>query len=296
MTTQDSPAAEIEISAAMIRSLLTQQHPDLAELEVSFLAEGWDNSQFRLGHELIVRLPRRKLAVQLIEHEQEWLPRIAPALPLPIPVPVRFGRPSALFPWPWSVVRWVAGTDAIGASLSDTEAEGIRLGRFFAALHTPAPANAPENRFRGIPLAERADRDGHALQSLRTNGLVPDSALAIWSEALAAPPYDGAPLWLHGDPHAGNLVVDDGQIVSVIDWGDITSGDPASDLVGCWMVLDQTGRDAVRSVLPHDQDTWKRARGWAVSFAAMLLNNSADRPHYFELGQRTISEVISSTS
>jgi aminoglycoside phosphotransferase (APT) family kinase protein len=296
MTTRDSPAAEIEISSALVRSLLTDQHPDLAELELQFLAEGWDNSQFRLGQELIVRLPRRKLAVRLIEHEQAWLPRIGPTLPLPIPVPVRFGRPSALFPWPWSIVGWIAGSDAMSASVSDTTAEGIRLGRFFAALHTPAPASAPENRFRGVPLAERAERDGQALQSLRNQGHVPDDALTIWKEALHTPPYDGPPLWLHGDPHAGNVVIDHGQIVSVIDWGDITSGDPASDLVGCWMMLDKAGRDATRSVLPHDDDTWKRAQGWAVSIAAMVLNNSADRPHYLDLGHRTLSEVISSAA
>jgi aminoglycoside phosphotransferase (APT) family kinase protein len=277
-----------------VRSLLVSQHPDLAHLQVRFLADGWDNTQFRLGKDLIVRLPRRQLAAELIEHEQTWLPQIAPSLPLPIPVPLRIGSQSDLFPWPWSVVRWIAGTDAISAHVTDTEAEGVRLGRFFAALHTPAPANAPENRFRGIPLAQRADRDGAALQSLRGQGLLPEAAMEIWKQALTAQPHRGPSLWLHGDPHAGNMVVDGGRITSVIDWGDITSGDPASDLVGCWMVLDHAGRDAARSVLPHDDDTWTRASGWAVSFAAMLLTNSADRPGYFALGQRTIAEVISS--
>jgi aminoglycoside phosphotransferase (APT) family kinase protein len=117
-------------------------------------------------------------------------------------------------------------------------------------------------------------------------------AIDVWREALETVPYDGPPLWLHGDPHAGNMIVDDGKLVSIIDWGDITSGDPASDLIGFWMLLDEPGRHAARAALDHDEDTWIRARGWAVAFAGMLLANSADRPEYRDLGLRTIEEVL----
>lgn len=291
---RDAPAAEVEISTVLVRALLANQHPDLAHLEIGFLAEGWDNSQFRLGDHLIVRLPRRRLAVQLIEHEQRWLPRLAPVLPLPIPQPIRVGLPSELFPWPWSVVEWVPGLDAISARVSDTRTAGETLGGFFAALHQPAPTDAPVNRFRGVPLADRAKRDGNVFAALLEDQLIPEAAIDIWHRGLTAAPYEGPPLWLHGDAHAGNMLVCDGRLVSLIDWGDITSGDPASDLIGFWMVLDDRGRAAARSALHHDDDTWIRARGWAVAFAAMLLTNSADRPQYFELARRTIDEVLTS--
>ncbi|MFW2381995.1 MAG: aminoglycoside phosphotransferase family protein [Acidimicrobiales bacterium] len=294
MTVRDSPAAEVDISPELVRSLLAAQHPDLAHLEITFLAQGWDNCQFRLGDRLIARLPRRKLAVRLIEHEQVWLPHLAPLLPLPIPAPVRLGSPSELFPWPWSIVPWLQGRDALRSAVLDTRATGEQLGQFFNALHRPAPADAPENLHRGIPLDHRAERDEAALVALTNQGVVPPMAIDVWRVALGSPPHDGPPLWLHGDPHAGNMIVQDGALVSIIDWGDITSGDPASDLIGFWMLLDEPGRQAGRAALDHGEDTWIRAKGWAVVFAGMLLTNSADRPDYYDLGLRTIEEVIRS--
>ncbi|NNE95861.1 MAG: aminoglycoside phosphotransferase family protein [Acidimicrobiales bacterium] len=295
MVSRDSPAAEVEITAELVRTLLQEQHSDLAGDDLTFLAEGWDNVQFRLGNDLIVRLPRRKLAVRLIEHEQRWLPELVERLPLPIPCPVRIGRPGATFSWPWSIVPWVQGRDAISAPVGDTRRTGELLGVFLRALHQPAPDDAPHNPHRGVPIEDRADRDGPVLERLITGGIAPDAVMTIWDEARAAPAFAGPPVWLHGDAHAGNMVVRDGLIVSMIDWGDITSGDPASDLVGLWMVLDPAGRAVARAELGYDDPTWTRARGWAVLMGAMLLANSDDRPQYRRLGQHTIAEVLASS-
>ena len=292
MATTDSPAAEIEIDPVLVRSLLHSQHPELADLPLTFVAEGWDNTLFRLGEELLVRLPRRAAGAPLMENELRWLPHVADKLPLPIPVARYRGEPDPSFPWSWSVVDWVEGADAIERPLHDTERAGVTLGSFFRALHQPAPADAPVNPSRGTPLAERDQRILETMDELRRAGLLPAEAEKVWRDGVAACPHEGPPVWLHGDPHAGNVVVRDDQVVSVIDWGDITSGDPASDLTCMWVLLDPKGRAAARAELPYNDDTWRRGRSWALSIGTMLLARSNDRPAYFALGQRTVEQAL----
>lgn len=292
-------AAEIEIDAALVRALLAEQHPDLADRPLHVAAHGWDNVMVRLGDDLAVRLPRRATAAPLIEHEQRWLPRLAPRLPVPVPVPLRVGVPSTApsYPWRWSVVPWMSGVRGADVARGRRTAVAVPLARFFAALHRPAPADAPANPYRGVPLESR---DGPLRDRLASGVTTRTSAaLAVWERALAAERWDGPALWLHGDPHAGNLVLtatSAPELAAVADLGDLTSGDPATDLAAAWTVFDGVGRRAFRTALagpyPADDPVWDRARGWALSMATSMLTSGPEHAWLVTLGRESLAEVL----
>jgi aminoglycoside phosphotransferase (APT) family kinase protein len=289
---QDTPAAEVEIDERLVRELLREQQPDLADLTITPLASGWDNTIFRLGDELLVRLPRRQLSAVLVEHEQRWLPVLAPRLPLPIPVALRDGRPSPSYPWAWSVCRWFPGTVAAMTPLGHDESGALVLGEFVRAMNQPAPPDAPENPYRGVPLADRDEVMRERVGQL--GGLLDAPAVtARWEEALALPPWSGPALWLHGDLHPANLLVHRGRFSAVIDFGDLTSGDPATDLAVAWMLFPAFLRAAFRRAAGEvDDDTWARARGWALSLGVAFLAHSADNPRFMDLARRTIHAAL----
>ncbi|WP_421117860.1 aminoglycoside phosphotransferase family protein [Aquihabitans daechungensis] len=287
----DQPAAEVDVDQELVRLLLDEQHPDLADLDLVELDAGWDNVIFRLGPDLAVRLPRRELAAPLVAHEQRWLPELAPSLPLAVPAPVRVGRPSAGYPWSWSITRWFPGASALHAPPAEPVDAARRLGAFLRALHQPAPADAPPNPYRGIPLAER-DELTHAGIDQLVDHLDGDRVRACWEAHVALPRWDGPPLWLHGDLHPHNVVVDDGRITAVIDFGDITSGDPATDLGIAWMLLPPDARPVLRDAAGADDATWARGRGWALALGLAYLANSASTPDFARLGRATIDHVL----
>ena len=167
------PAADVEVSADLVRRLLAGQHPDLARLPVEFLANGWDNELYRVGDGLLARLPRRALGAEIIKNEQRWLPGLAPRLPLPVPYPERTGVPAHGYPYSWSVVPYLPGVPAAQASSFDRAAAAAAIGGFLGALHVPAPADAPANPFRGVPLAERAGSFAANLALLTGQGIKP---------------------------------------------------------------------------------------------------------------------------
>lgn len=286
------PAAEVDIDADLVRALLRDQHPDLADLELREVAFGWDNVVFRLGDDLAVRIPRRHLAATLIEHEQRWLPVLAPTLPLPVPAPVRIGRPALGYPWSWSVVPWMTGGEAATNPPADPYAAATTLGTFLRALHRPAPDDAPRNPYRGIPLAERHDLTVAAIAALA--GSVDTAVVrARWDELVGTPPWTGPPLWLHGDLHPANLLVRDGRLAGVIDFGDLTSGDPATDLMVAWALLPRDAHAAFRAAAGDvDAATWRRARGWALAHAVACLASSADNPIIAGIGRRGLTAVL----
>jgi aminoglycoside phosphotransferase (APT) family kinase protein len=292
MQPEKMPAAEVDLSVDLVRRLLAVQHPDLAELPLQVLANGWDNLICRLGDDLAVRLPRRALAAELVDHEQAWLPLLAPRLPLPVPTPVRTGTPALGYPWRWSVVPYLPGEIAARTPPSDPAAAAIALGAFVRALHEPAAADAPANPFRGVPLADRDAAVRTRLDLL--DGLIDAAAAArVWDDALARPPWPGPPLWLHGDLHPANLLVHDGKLAGVIDFGDLTSGDPATDLAVAWMAFDRRHHPAFRNAYGKaDDDTWARARGWACALALAFLAHSADNPLMADVGRRTLDAVL----
>ncbi len=296
MTTAPTPAAEVDIDGALVRALLAEQHPDLAGLALVEVASGWDNVMFRLGDELAVRLPRRALAAPLVEDEQRWLPVLAPRLPLPTPVPVRIGRPGYGYPWSWSICPWLPGSPAALTPPNDPVAAALALGGFLSAMHQPAPADAPTNPYRGVPLTERAAAARQRIEQL--GDLVDGPAvLAAWDELVGVAPWSGPAVWLHGDMHPMNILVDEGRVSGVIDFGDVCAGDPASDLSVAWMMLPPEARPSFRRAAanasdPIDDDTWARSRASALAIALAILASSADNPAMHAIGARTLAAVL----
>lgn len=293
MSTQGTttPEAEHVIDASLVRSLLNAQHPDLADEPLQEMDTGWDNALFRLGERRIVRLPRREAAATLMAQEQRWLPELAADLPLPIPLPERTGRPSTLFPWPWSVVPWLPGRTADVAALADDQADV--LADFLIALHRPAPSEAPTNPFRGIPLADRERQVEARVARLRarTDAITP-LIMDRWETAVTAPTSTDR-LWFHGDLHPLNVLVEDGQLTSVIDWGDLACGDVACDLAAIWMLLEGPhARAACLRRYGADDALIVRARGWAVFFGTALLDNGlTDAPRRAAPGADTLRRL-----
>lgn len=292
MTISTKPPADVIVDASLVQALLRDQHPGLAHLVPEKVAEGWDNALFRLGNELAVRLPRRAASATLIEHEQRWLPELSARLPLPVPVPVRVGVPSRRFGWSWSVVRWLPGQSLLHAASPDPVTTGAMLGRFLHALHQPAPVNAPRNPWRGVPLEARTAAVHQYLHQL--HGIVdPDAILGFWNRALAAPKWPGPALWIHGDLHPGNLLASDDRLSGVIDFGDLTSGDPATDLSLLWM-LPRSMRARFEAWAPGDEPEALRvrARGWALALGLAYVAQSGDDAAMAALGQRTINAAL----
>lgn len=289
---QGTPKAEGAIDATLVASLLAEQHPDLAALPLVLLDEGWDNVMFRLGEDLVVRVPRRAAAVPLLDHEQAWLPVLAPLLPLAVPAPVRRGVPGNGYPWPWSVVPWIAGESADLAPPDAGEA-GV-FGRFLDALHRPAPANAPRNPVRGVPLSSRREMvEGRAARIESATDALTPALRRLWDDALAAP-IDESPRWLHGDLHARNVLVSNGRLAGVIDWSDLAAGDRATDLASIWgLFADNRAREAAMRACPGvSAATWTRARGWAFAFGVMLLDSGlADHPRHAAMGRLTLERL-----
>lgn len=287
------PKIEVDVDAALAHALLADQHPDLAGLPVHGRVHGWDNLTWRLGDTLALRFPVRGASAPLVAHEQRWLPRLAETLPVAVPAPVRVGRAGAGYPWPWSVVPWLPGDVVAAGPVAGRTVWAPVLAEALAALHVPAPPDAPLNPYRGVPLA---DRD--AVVGARLTGTpLPhrDVLLRAWHDGLAAPAWDGPPVWVHGDPHPGNLLADARSLTALIDFGDLCAGDPASDLATAWMTFDDAGRAAfvarTRELRGWDDATWVRARAWAASYVPVLLAHPDEYPLMAAVGRATADHL-----
>ncbi|MCC2660216.1 MAG: aminoglycoside phosphotransferase [Arthrobacter sp.] len=288
------PPAAVDVSAAVVRRLIWQQRPDLADRSLARIANGWDNVTFRLGDELAVRLPRRPEAVPLILHEQQYLPGIASRSPAAVPVPLHAGQPTSYFPWPWSIVRWVHGTPAVGVGPPDRGPAADGLAAFLIALHVPAEAGVPVNPFRGVALG---DREAVVLERLKDRERYPQAAAlrALWAEACAAKAWHGPAMMLHGDLHPANiLLAADGSLAGVIDFGDVGAGDPAVDLAAGWLTFDAGARRLFIGAFgpSMDGDTWTRARGWALVLSTAMMSNSDDNPRMLSVGEFGMRQVL----
>ncbi|MET9908306.1 phosphotransferase [Streptomyces sp. NPDC006476] len=275
------------IDEDLVRSLLREQHPDLARLGLRRVPAGWDNQLWRLGEELAVRLPRTERAPSLLRKEHRWLPLLAGRLPLPVPTPVRLGEPSPRFPRSWTVARWVPGEPADRAPLSRARPAANALAGFLRALHLPAPADAPRSADRGVPLRDLRDQFERMLEPVAAR--VPVAAVRdVWEAAVSAPAHTGPARWLHADLHPANVVVGDGTLTGVIDFGDLCAGDPATDLAAAWVLL-PTGASAAffEAYGGSDEATIRRARGWAVLRALALIGIGQAWQRGLPGGQRT---------
>jgi aminoglycoside phosphotransferase (APT) family kinase protein len=257
------------------------------------MPSGFDNSIWRLGDSLVVRVPRRLVAVPLIESEQRWLPELAPLLPLSIPTPIRVGLPSELFPWPWTIARWINGTPGNTVDDSVLGTSAARLGGFFRALHRDAPADAPTNPFRGVALSAQ---DANFRDRSKDVGSVIDrnAVQKLWQASLDAPSWPGTPQWIHGDPHTANLIFRDDILVGVIDFGDMCAGDPATDLAGGFLSLPFESIDGfIHAYGAVDGATIQRTLGWAIHFGLMfILLGESDEPTYGNIGHRAIENAL----
>lgn len=286
------PDAEVDVNEMLVRRLLESQHPDLAALPLTHLDSGWDNVLFRLGGQHLVRAPRRQIAAKLIEHEQKWLPELASKLPIEVPVPIRAGTPTDFYPWHWSILPWFAGRCADEVAVADDQA--TRFAEFLLALHQPAPAAAPKNPVRGVPLSVRLENTLERMARVREKtDLITPAIEATWQAALAAP-ESSERRWLHGDLHAQNVLVSgNGEICAVIDWGDLAGGDVATDLAGIWALFDSAdARAAAVEAYGPDADLLDRARGWAVVFGVVLVDSGLiNSPRHAAAGQRVLQRL-----
>jgi aminoglycoside phosphotransferase (APT) family kinase protein len=264
-------ADELVTDDALVRRLLAAQFPWWAELRIEALpVGGTDNAIYRLGEELSVRLPRRrKWTSGSLDDEFEWLPRLAPLLPLSVPTPVARGRPGEGYPHEWSVYDWLDGEDATSAPI-DRRRAAVDLAELLAALRRIDPAGGPPPTGRGGPLGPRDEVMRAGIAAL-ADSIDADAVTEAWEDALAAPVWDGPPVWIHGDLDARNLLVREGRITGLLDWSCLCAGDPACDVKVAWAVLDAETRPIFRELLQVDDATWARARGWALSQAIGAL-------------------------
>jgi aminoglycoside phosphotransferase (APT) family kinase protein len=275
---------ELEIDVPLVRRLLEEQFPQWAALPIERVEMmGTDGALYRLGDRMVVRLPRIERASVTLEKERRWLPRIGPALPLPVPEVLGEGLPSEGFPLSWAVYSWLPGERVEADRIHDQERFATDLAGFVAALQQIDPTGGPppgaHNFGRGEPLAVRDADVQRWLPQLQARGVDTSVIVAVWEEALRAPAWDGAPVWIHGDLDATNLLMADGRLTGVIDFGGLGVGDPACDVMIAWKILLPAGRDAFREVLSVDDATWARSRGWVASQAAGAQSYYTDENH-----------------
>ncbi len=285
------------IDAVLARRLVDSQFPQWAALPLELLdPAGSDHMIYRLGEDLSVRLPRHAGAIGQAAKESEWLPRLAPHLPLAVPVPVGVGEPDFGYPWPWAVSRWLDGQVATSEALADSSRAAVRLAEFLTALHAFVPEDVPVGDahldLAGRPLADR-DRATRAAIA-EVDGVFDAAALTeVWDAALDAPAWDRAPVWFHGDFHTGNLLTVDGRLSAVIDFGGLGIGDPACDLTIAFTLMSAGSRAAFRAALGVDDATWARGRGWALATGLNAYTSyAAVNPRVAAQTTRQITEAL----
>lgn len=289
----EMPAAEVEIDETFVAGLLQEQFPELAGQELRLLTNGWDNAIFRLGEDLAVRLPRRQAAVELIHNEQRWLPQLASHTRVPVPIPVYVGRPGRGYPWPWSITRWHPGVIAAELPAPQRGTIAVAMAEFLNTWHRPAPPDAPHNPVRGTPLQWR---DAGVREGLASGSIPHAEELGrLWDRLVDTPPWPHQPRWLHGDLHPANILIHDGQLAAVLDFGDLTAGDPAADLAVAWLAFDADARAVLRQHVEADEDTWARAHGWAIALTIAFLRHSDDNPLMASIGRHALDQVHSVT-
>jgi aminoglycoside phosphotransferase (APT) family kinase protein len=279
------------IDVPLVRRLLAAQFPQWAHLPVTLVPQsGMDNATFRLGDDLSVRLPRYAHWTGQVAREHRWLPRLAPHLPLPVSEPVAQGAPGEGYPYPWSVYRWLEGETATTEALADPVRTARDLAGFLTALQacdaTGGPGPEQSNAFRGVPLGDSRDsiaaeaRVRPKIETLKGTGLVDTDALTeVWEAALAAPRRHKPPVWIHGDLDPGNLLLRDGRLAAVIDFGTLAVADPAVDLLPAWRFLPAEARGVFREAVGADDATWARGRGWALASSLPVPEDPYFRDH-----------------
>lgn len=285
-------ADEIHTDAHLVARLLAGQFPHWAHLPIQPVASaGTDNALYRLGDDMVVRLPRIHWAVENLNKEYQWLPRLAPLLPVAIPLPLARGAPAEGYPWHWSIYRWLDGENPTIDHHGDSRQLAVDLASFITALQRIDPMGGPPAS-RSEPLATRDEATRAAIEALR-EAVDTDAVTAAWEAALEVPPWTGAPVWVHADLAPGNVLLVGQRLGAVIDFSLVGLGDPACDLPVAWNLLPEGARDLFRATLHVDDATWARGRGWALSIALIQLPYYRDtNPALAASSRHVIREVL----
>ncbi|NMM23357.1 MAG: aminoglycoside phosphotransferase family protein [Phycicoccus sp.] len=293
---------EVDIDGDLVARLVAEQFPELADLPITaFRSTGTVNAIYRIGDHLCARLPRMMEWAPDLDREWHWLPQLAPHLSLRVPEPVGKGHPTSSYPFAWAIYGWIDGQPYAGELVDDERQAARDLAQFVVELRTMDPAvGAPTvdavrveaPRTGREPLRQLDSVTRAAIESGR--GVIDgDAATAAWERALDAPAWKGTPVWIHTDLLRPNLLVHDGRLAAVIDFGGVGVGDPAADVIAAWSVFRHAGRDVFREALAVDDDTWNRARGFALHQAAMIIPYYAEtNPGFVAMAIRTVEEVL----
>lgn len=259
--------SSIIFNVDLAHELIHAQFPQWAALSIKPVEPGgWDNRTFRLGEEMTIRLPSAEVYAAQVKKEQYWLPKLAPALPLSIPTPLAMGSPSKQYPWHWSIYNWLKGETASVERIQDLSQFAVALAEFLISLQhsdtTEGPIAGSHNFFRGGALSTYDEQTRQAIAVYQDKATA-KAMMTVWETALASQ-WQNPPLWIHGDIAIGNLLVQNGKLCAVIDFGQLGIGDPACDLVIAWTLFTGKSRDAFKAALALDKDTWARSRGWAL--------------------------------
>ncbi|WP_318197843.1 aminoglycoside phosphotransferase family protein [Streptomyces sp. MCL20-2] len=281
------------IEPSLVRGLIAAQFPHWADLPVEAVdASGTANAIYRLGADKAVRLPRTEGSAADVATEHRWLPHLAEQLPFPVPLPLAEGAPDQAFPRPWSVCTWLDGTNPRpGDASSSSDLLAADLAEFVLALRRIAPEDAPP-AYRSEPLSSRDATTREALATLA--GIVDTEAVTeAWTESLSAPPFTAAPVWVHGDLQPGNVLVAEGRLTAVIDFGCTGLADPAVDLIAAWYLLTADARQTFHEAIAADDATWTRGRGWALSIAlSELAHYRESNPVMARIAAHVIEEIL----
>jgi aminoglycoside phosphotransferase (APT) family kinase protein len=284
-------AGEVDIDASLVMSLVALQFPSLTDLPIRAVpSTGTVNAIYRLGDHLCVRLPRVASWADALDKEVTWLPKLAPCLSLQVPEVVAIGHPANGYPFSWAIYRWIEGHPYREDLIHDECQAAEDLAQFVAELRRIDPLGAPRGGrkpLRELDVATRA--------AIKASGNVIDSDAAedAWERALEAPAWDGTSVWIHADLLRPNLLVEQGRLCAVIDFGSVGAGDPAADVIAAWSVFGPAGRAAFRSALAVDDGTWSRACGYALHQAALIIPYySETNPKFVALAKRTVEEIL----
>lgn len=287
---------QIIINETLVHRLVTAQFPQWKDLPIRPVTHsGWDNRTFRLGEHMLVRMPSAEDYALQVEKEQQWLPKLAPELPLPIPVPLGLGAPTNDYPWKWSIYSWLPGETASASRIIDLSDFATDLTHFLTALQhidaTNGPPPGQHSFYRGGSLATYDNETRQAIAALKGK-IDTNAAIEIWEAALSTK-WINPPVWVHGDISIGNLLVQNGRLSAVIDFGQLTVGDPACDLAITWTFFNGKSRNAFRSALSLDNATWARGRGWALWKALIVCAElTGTNPLEIENSRRVIDEIL----
>lgn len=287
---------QLNIDVALVRRLVATQFPKWKDLAIRPVTPGgWDNRTFHLGEAMLVRIPSAAGYAAQVEKEHKWLPRLAPHLPLSIPVPLEMGKPEKVYPWKWSIYRWLKGDTVASTPIDNLGEFAVSLAQFLVALQkidaTGGPLPGPHSFYRGGLLSVYDADTRRAIDQL-TGKIDVEAALNVWETALATY-WDQPPVWVHGDISVGNLLTEGGRLCAVIDFGQLTVGDPACDLAITWTLFEGKSREVFHAMLPFDAETWVRARAWTL-WKALLTAVGFTNPNNSESKQcwRIIEEVL----